>query len=88
MNLQQLVPILKNGYSYNINNGINTPELVHRPPNTHMLQAARAIEELVAGIQQRDIVIQSLHNQVQGLLNDLEAAQTVQKANDENPAAK
>ena len=76
MNLQQLLPMLRNGYSYSTEDG-----LIHRPPNKYMLEAARNIQELVDGIEQRNIVIQSLHNQVQGLLNDLQAAQTVQKAN-------
>lgn len=68
MNLQHLLPILKGGYSYNVGDA-DTLEQVYRPPNTYMLQAAKAIEELLNAVQQRDAVIQNLHNQLQNIAN-------------------
>jgi hypothetical protein len=89
MQIQQLLASLQHGYTYQVDTD-EGPKTVQRPPNTHMLTAAKIIVELYQQVEQRDTIIQNLSIQIQKLLkddNEILQAQANQHSDEGKPAS-
>lgn len=70
MQLQLLLQALTQGYSGTITDEDGTERLVAKPPNTHMLQAAKVITELYQQNEQLQDIIRNQQYQINILLKD------------------
>lgn len=79
MDINWFVQILKNGEVYTAHDDVGVPYQVNRPPTSQSIKAANFIEQLSQQLQQSNQTVQNLHNQVQGLLAQVELLQTPQQ---------
>ena len=66
-----LIQILKNGESYVVNDGVGEPQQVVRPPNKHMLAAAKLIEQLLGQLQHQHSVLMQMQHERDEMANAL-----------------
>lgn len=70
MHLQQLIQTLTHGYSCTITEEDGTQRIDFRPPNTHMIQAAKVIVEIYQKNESLQEIIRNQQYQINKLLKD------------------